>query len=152
MSFLGALGWFLTLFVEPIIGKRKPMDAASSLELLWTVLAALVARFRKPKGASMSIAESKNPNARYKNVPVDGPTDDAMGIIVDATKKYFSGEKTQQIVGEEIGAAMSQLSAMQSIPADATADLATVENAIAVRMVELGEVIRKGRLAPPPVK
>lgn len=156
----GFLGWLVTLVVEAYLGKAKPLDAASSLALLWKLIQAAIDRFRKRKGAPLTTNStnppaqvlSANPNARNVPVVVDGPTYDVMGIIVDAFRKHFAGEKSQQIAGEEIGAAMSQLGALQSIPADASLDLQTVENAVAVRMVELGEVIRAGRLAPQPLK
>ena len=129
----------LTLALEAVIGEKRPLDAASLLKLLWVICTRL---FQRTTSKGAPSVPTTNPNAIAVTVMVDGPTWNAGATIVDAAKKFKAGEKAQQVLAEELGPLLAQMSTLSTIPADFTGDPATVLNAVALRTVELEEVIR----------
>ena len=137
--FFAALGLVLWELTEIWLGVLKPMDAGSIPQLLWK----LILRW-KIKGEAHMPA---NPNARSLNVNVDGPTYDALGLIVDAVKKLAAGEKPQQVATEEIGQALAVFNEVPMIQADIALDRASVEAAVALRLADLIDALLAARAA-----
>lgn len=146
------VAWALYAILELVIGEKKPLGAPSSLRLVWEVLARTFLK-EKPKGA---LVTTTNPNAITVSVVVDGPVYTAGGTILESTQKILAGEKPQQVITEELGPVMAQLSTLGMIPADFTGDRASVLRAAALRAIDVEEAIRISKIplvsAPAPAK
>lgn len=134
---------------ELYLGLKKPMDAGSVPQLLWRILCTIQIRLqgtKVPKGATTMA--SANPNVIIVSVLVDGPTWNAGGTLVDSAKKLLAGEKPQQVMQEELGPILAQMSTLATIPADFAGDPATVLNAAALRSIEIEEAYRQSKAHP----
>jgi hypothetical protein len=130
---LAPVGLVIWELIEIWLGVLKPMDAGSIPQLMWNFILHL-----KRKGAQHM---ANNPNARALSVTVDGPTYDALGVLVTVVEKLAAGEKPQAVATEEIGQAMALMTELPQITGDYVLDRLSVENAVGLQMASLVDAI-----------
>lgn len=139
--YLAAAGLVLWQVVEIWLGVKKPMDAGSIPQLIWT----FIQRFHRKitKGAPIMA----NPNAVVVTVNIDKPVQDVCLAVKDIFLKLQASEKPQQVAQEEIGTLMLLLGELSSIGPDYVADPTSVENALALGLVAIKDAVLAARAA-----
>lgn len=134
---------------EVYLGLKKPMDAGSIPQLLCRLVQYIVSVVRRAPGIQPAGREnpmtSANPNARPITTDVDGPTYDALGIVVEAIQKLASGESPQQVVQEEMGKAFALVTQIPMIQNDLALDRKTVEAAFTLQATALIDAVVAAR-------
>lgn len=144
--YLTASGLVLWQVVEIWLGVKKPMDAGSVPQLLWTLIQ------RVHQKVTKGVPVMPNPNAVAVQVNVDKPVSDLLSALEDVILKLAAGEKPQQVAQEEIGALMLLMGELANIGPDYVADPASVENALLLGLAAIKDAVmaaRAAKAAPP---
>lgn len=94
---------------------------------------------------------SANPNVRHLDVVVDGPTYDAMGVVVSLVKGIAAGQKPQDALAAALPAIMGSFGQLSQIQPDYAADRESVVEAVSQRLGDLVEAFVLAKTAAPVV-
>lgn len=135
---------------ELYLGVKKPMDAGSVPQLLYKFLQHIFTKKKTPTtGDTTMTSTSANPNIRHLDVVVDGPTYDALGVVVALVKGVAAGQKPQEAVAAALPQILASFTQLSQIPGDLALDRASVLEAVSQRMGDLAEAFILAKTAAP---